>query len=171
VLDPATDEHRDVGCRRRREDLGDLAQRLQRLGCLHQHDPRARRELRPQRQGAIGTGEPGTLGVARQRPLTDEQVLRDPYVPRAVQRHRTEGQRSVRVVDDGDLARSAGRDQLRGLVEQQPVGRIDGDQLRRLDVRVTAQQSEDLSCLCGHKGHQTPGRPTGQETPVECTGQ
>ena len=51
-----------------------------------------------------------------------------------MQRHRPEGQRAVVVVDDGDLARPAGDQEVGGLVEQQPVGGVDGDQIRRLDV-------------------------------------
>jgi hypothetical protein len=84
-----------------------------------------------------------------------------------VQRHGAEGQRAVGVVDDGDAVRCRG-DQRGGGVEQQPVGGVDRDQVRRVDVR---RALEDVEQLGGGDGDQTPGRPTGQETPVELIGQ
>ena len=61
-----------------------------------------------------------------------------------MQRDRAEGQRAVGVVDDGDLSRAAPGEQRRGLVEQQPVGGVDGDQVGRLDVRVPPQLPEEF---------------------------
>jgi hypothetical protein len=163
VLDPPAHQHGDVGSGRRRDDLRDLPQRLQRLGGLDQDHAGTADQVRPERQRPVGAGQPGTLGVAVQRPLADEEVLADAHVGGAVQGHRPEGQGAVVVVDDGDLAGPAEREGRRGLVEQEPVGRVDRDQFRRLDVRRTAKEGEDLV--------HTPGRPTGQETPVEFTGQ
>jgi hypothetical protein len=40
----------------------------------------------------------------------------------------TERQRPVVVVDDGELAGPARDQEVRGLVEQQPVGGVDGDE-------------------------------------------
>jgi hypothetical protein len=85
-----------------------------------------------------------------------------------VQGHRAQGQRTVGVVDDRDLARAAGRDELRRGVQQQPVGGVDRDEFGRLDVGSTPELLENA----GRVGDdQTPGRPTGQLTPVEFTGQ
>ena len=60
----------------------------------------------------------------------------------AVQRDRAQGQRAVGVVDDRDLAGPAGGSEVGRLVEQQPVGGVDGDQLRRLDVGSPAELVE-----------------------------
>ena len=61
-----------------------------------------------------------------------------------MQRDRAQGQRAVGVVDDGDLAGPAERERGGRLVEQQPVGGVDGDQLRRLDVGRPAELREEL---------------------------
>ena len=74
----------------------------------------------------------------------------------AVQGDRAQGQRPVAVVDDGDLARPGQREGGGRLVEQQPVGRVDGDQLRRLHVRSPTEEGEQIGA--GH-GHHSPPWP------------
>src|SRR3712207_3578630 len=64
---------------------------------------------------------------------------------------RPQGQRAVGVVDDGDRTGTDGGQQVGGLVEQQPVRRVDGDQVRRLDVRLSPQLPEEPEV-----GHGTP---------------
>ena len=68
----------------------------------------------------------------------------DPHVGDPVQRGGAEGQRAVVVVDDGDLAGPAGDQEVGGLVEQQPVGGVDGDQIGRLDVGGPAELVEEV---------------------------
>jgi hypothetical protein len=93
-------------------------------------------------------------GVAGQGQLADQEVLGDPHVGGPEGRLQSQGQCAVGVVDDGDLAGTARAHQVGGLVEQQPVGRVDRDELRRLDVRVAAQDGEQL--LRGPDGHLGP---------------
>jgi hypothetical protein len=149
VLHPPADEHGDVGSGDGRDPLGDLAQPVQRLGRLHQDDPRARGHL-AQRQGAVRPGQAGALGVAEQRPLPDQQVLGHADVRGAVQGDRAEGQRAVGVVDDRHLAGPAQRQRGGRLVEQQAVGRVDGDQFRRLHVGSAPELGEEVGCV-GHR--------------------
>jgi hypothetical protein len=59
-----------------------------------------------------------------------------------VQRDRAQGQRAVGVVDDGQLTGPEPGQQRGRLVEQQPIGRVDRDQLGRLDVRLAPQRGE-----------------------------
>jgi hypothetical protein len=59
-----------------------------------------------------------------------------------VQRHRAEGQRAVGVLDDRDLTRATRREELGRGVEQQPVGGVDRDQVRRIDVRLPRESPE-----------------------------
>jgi hypothetical protein len=53
---------------------------------------------------------------------------------------RAQGERAVVIADDRQLARPRRRQRLGGGVQQQPVGGIDGMQVRRLDVRIPPQQ-------------------------------
>ena len=78
----------------------------------------------------------------------------DAHVGGAVQRHGPQRQGAVVVVDDDDLARPAGDQEVGGLVEQQPVGGVDGDQIGRLHVGGPAELVEEFR-VC-HAPHSAP---------------
>ena len=71
-----------------------------------------------------------------------------------------EGQRPVVVVDDGDLAGPAGDQEVRGLVEQQAVGGVDGDQIGRLHVGGPAELVEEVGGHAPHSAHARGAPPT-----------
>src|SRR5674476_1616344 len=85
---------------------------------------------------AIRTHQDALIG---ERALADERVLMRPDRRRTVQRCGPEGEGSVAVTDDGHPAGRRTRDRGRRLVEDQPVARVGGEQVRRLDVGVPAQ--------------------------------
>ena len=75
VLEPAAREHHDLGRRVRGDQPGDVAQRVERAGEAHQHDPGASHQVGGERERAEGAREADALGVRRERALAGERVL------------------------------------------------------------------------------------------------
>jgi len=119
------------------DPLGELVQALRRL---QQHHPGAGEQLAGQRAIAIATGQSEPFGVRGPGQLTGQRigVAADPGT--AEPGGRAQGERAVVIADDRQLARAGRRQRLGGGVQQQPVGGIDGMQVRRLDVRIPPQQ-------------------------------
>ena len=148
------------------DPLGQLVQTLRRL---QQHDPGTVDQLGSQRQDRIAAGQPEPPRVVCPSQLSGQRVGVAADAGAAEPGSGAERQCAVPIADHHDLARPSLGKRGSGGVQQQPVGGIDGVQVRRLDVRKPAQRRQVEPTKSRHDDGAN--SPTGQLTPVASTGQ
>ena len=125
VLEAAAADDDDIGRGPAGDRRRDLVEGGKAARQLHEHDARAREQRLVERMIRVHPLESRGRRVVGERELSGEWILVHAHRGRAVQGDRAEGEGSVVVADDDDLARSRDREVSRGLVEDQAVARVD----------------------------------------------
>ena len=137
VLDAATGEDDDGGV----GPPGDLARDLVELGersrHLQQNDRRAGEQFATERKASQLRSD--SAGIRRQRGLPHQGILENPHASGAEVGRGTDRERAIVVVDRDDRSRGRSLDGSRCLIEDEPVTRVDREQIGRLHVRPAPQ--------------------------------
>ena len=138
VLDPAPGEDDDLRVGMRGDEGRDVLQSVQCSRQPEQHDPCAGDELRTESERPERALQFEAACVLLESPLAGERILMHTDAGGSGIRS-AEGQRTVRVADHDESAGGCRRACRGGLVEDQPVGGIDGEELVGFEIGPAPQ--------------------------------
>ncbi len=133
MLDPPAGEHDDVGIGMRGDEPGDVAERIERAGEPEQDDAGAAYECRIEWHRPEAFAETGRLRVPREGTLRGERILVNADAGGPGIRC-PQCQRAVLIADHDDRALRGGGACCSGLVQDQAVRGVGGEQVGTFDV-------------------------------------